>query len=265
MADQARFYEVHGLAPLELGNALADWFRAQEFEWRTFGDPSGHYTLQIRKASTTRSIFGLNYALTVSFTPQGDGKLLVELGGADWTDKIVSGAVGALLITPLLFTAAYGAWQQSELANKVWEFLQGYVYQRTGQPANFQIALPYYVGTPGYQPNVPPPAGSYNPTTNYAPTMSTGFPPVGSQPAPTTPSWFSQTTMQPIFDQQIGKMMSWQRAMEDGKVTDEEIKEQAAQVEKLRQSVEQDLDTSQRIKFAEVIAAMENLEAVHKS
>lgn len=267
--DQARFYETHGLETTELANALADWFRLQEFEWRTYSDPSGRYVLQIRKQSTGRTILGLNYALTVSFKSQDDGRTLIELGGADWTDKIVSGAIGLFFLTPLLFTAAYGAWQQGELNNRVWEFLNGYIFNRTGKPANSVTAVPYYTGVPGYNPNVPPPPGAYYPAASYAPTGMGGFPPVTTGEARPTGSqdgsWFDPATMQPIFDQQIGRMASWQQAMADGKIVDEEVKEQTEKVDRLRQQVEEKLSTEQRIKFAEVVSTMERLETLQKA
>ncbi len=266
IVDQARFYETHGLNTVEVGNALADWFRAQEFEWRTFTDPTGRYVVQVRKVGTARSIFGLNYALTISFTQQAEGKMLVELGGADWTDKIVSGAIGALFITPLLFTAGYGAWQQSELTNQVWGFLDSHIYSRTGKSAQWSLAVPSYMGQPGYNPNVPPPPGNYYPSASYAPSAMSGFPPVNTtatQTAPQNPSWLDSRTMQPIFDQQIGRMASWQQAIADGKIVDEEIADQTKRVEELRRKVEENLDVSQRIKLAEVVVAMEKLEAAH--
>jgi hypothetical protein len=198
---------------------------------------------------------------------------LVELGGSDWTDKIVSGAIGALWITPLLFTAAFGAWKQSDLGNRVWDFLNGYIYNRTGQPANSVIAVPYYNGVPNYNPNIPPPPGVYYPSANYTSSVRDGFPPADARPSAgaTRPtgsqdrSWFDPITMEPIFDQQIGRMASWQKAMEDGKIVDEEVQEQTEKVEKLRQSVEEKLDTNQKIKLAEVIASLEKLEAAHLS
>lgn len=71
--------------------------------------------------------------------------------------------------------------------------------------------------------------------------------------------------MEPIFDQQIGRMASWQSAMADGKIVDEEVKEQTERVENLRKSVEENLDTNQKIKLAEVVAAMEKLEEAQLS
>jgi len=272
--EQARFYNLQGLSSEEVGNALADWFRQQGFEWRTFGEPASRYTLQVRKANVFRSIFGLNYALTVTFTPQPEGKTLVELGGAEWTDKLVSGAIGMLLVAPLIFTAAYGAWQQSDLNSRVWDVIDGYVYNRTGQSANPILAVPYYNQRPSYNPTMPPPPGTYNPTTNYPPDVS-GFPPPSVTPnasvgvsrpeGPQDRSWFDMTTMQPVFDQQIGRMASWQGAMADGKIVDEELKEQTEKVERLRQQVEETLSTEQRIKLAEVLGAMQKLETAHSS
>jgi len=265
LVDQARFYEVHGLNTQELGHALAEWFRYQGFEWRTFQEPGDRYTLQIRKQSTGRAILGLNFALTVSFTPQPDGRVLVELGGADWTDKIVSGAIGVLLVAPLILTAAYGAWQQSELNGRVWQFLDGYIFQRTGQYANARAAVPYYNGMPGYGPNVPPPPDAYYPSAFYPqPGGNTGFPPPPVQPLTqprTMPSWFDTQTMQPVFSQQIQRMASWQQAIADGKIAEEEVKEQTGKVEMIRKHVEDTLEADQRLKLAEVLAAMEKLEA----
>lgn len=235
ITDQARFYDPRGLSSTELGNALLEWFRQQDFETRSFTDVTGRYVVQVRKASTARSILGLNYALTVSLTSQPDSKLLIELGGADWTDKIISGAVGVLLIYPLIFTAAYGAWQQSDLSNRVWDFLSGYIYNRTGQPVTGFPAVPYYNNTPGFNPNSDPASDRYYPSTNYAPSGMSGFPPApkyappANYPPPAsasteaTQSWFDMTTMQPIFDQQIGRMASWQQAMADGKIVTEEV------------------------------------------
>lgn len=262
MVDQARFYEVHGLTAQDLGNALAEWFRYQGFEWRTYQEPGGRYTLQIRKQSAGRAIMGLNYALSVSLTPQPDGRMLVELGGADWTDKIVSGAIGVLLVAPLILTAGYGAWQQSELNQRVWEVLDGYIYQRTGRYGNSRVAEPYYNGMPGYGPNVPPPPNAYYPSAYTG--QGSGFPappPTQAAPQGKQASWFNTGSMQPIFSQQIQRMASWQQAMADGKIVDAEVKEQTERVDTMRKHLEDTLDADQKIKLAETIAAMERLEA----
>lgn len=264
--DQARFYDLNGLNIRDMVNALADWFRYQDFEWRVLQEPGNRQVLQIRKQSTGRAILGLNFALTVAFTPQDGDRVLIELGGADWTDKIVSGAIGVLLVAPLILTAGYGAWQQSELNNKVWGFIESYIFQRSGRPTHGTSAIPYYSGMPGYPSTTPPPPDNYYPSAYYPPANTSpggGFPPPppAGYPAPSRPGWFDTQTMQPVFSRQIERMASWQQAMADGKIVDAEVKEQTEKVEKQRKWVEETLDYDQRLKLAEVLAAMDRLEA----
>lgn len=260
--DQARFYNLNGQKIPDIVNALAEWFRYQDFEWRVIQEPGNRQVLQIRKQSTGRAILGLNFALTVAFTPQGEDRVLVELGGADWTDKIVSGAIGVLLVAPLILTAGYGAWQQSELNYKVWNFIEGYIFQRSGRPTQGNPAVPYYNGMPDYSSSTPPPSNNYY---HYPPSGGFPTPPTASQtapyPVPFRASWFDTQTMQPVFSQQIDRMASWQTAMADGKIVDAEVKEQTEKVDKQRKWVEDTLNYDQRLKLAEVLAAMDRLEA----
>ena len=65
----------------ELAQALADHFRAKEFETQVFRT-SGDRAMQARKESLWRNLLGVAYALTVVFTP-GEGQLSIGLGGHD--------------------------------------------------------------------------------------------------------------------------------------------------------------------------------------
>jgi hypothetical protein len=55
----------------ELANALADHFRAREFETQVFGASGDRTVMQARKESLWRHLLGVSYALTVVFTPPG--------------------------------------------------------------------------------------------------------------------------------------------------------------------------------------------------
>lgn len=286
---QAYFYDVYGLSVDEISQAGAGFFRSEGYDAGFYKDYAGRTILQIGKQNGVRYIFGLAYSLTVVMTPQPDGKVLVELGGETWGDKVASGAVGALFLPPLMFTAAYGVWQQSELDDKFWGFLNGFIQQRTGrfpqrvpavpvynnqQPNNWQSQNSY---TPPPPPPGPPPA-SYSNYSAYqnqyygyaapqqpAPPPAQPAPPPFNYQTPQRSSWFDAKTSQPIFDQQIGRMASWQTAIADGIITDEELNEQQERVNKLEKMLDARLDSEQRLLLAEAVAEIERLEQLQRS
>jgi hypothetical protein len=49
--------------------------------------------MQARKESLWRQLLGVTYALTVVFAP-GEGQMSISLGGHEWVDAAVSGAIG---------------------------------------------------------------------------------------------------------------------------------------------------------------------------
>jgi len=63
----------------ELARALADHFRAQDFEAQVYRTSGDRTVMQARKESLWRQLLGVTYALTVVFTP-GEGQLSIGLG-----------------------------------------------------------------------------------------------------------------------------------------------------------------------------------------
>src|SRR5690349_22974843 len=105
----------------ELAQALADHFRAQEFEAQVFRASGDRTVMQARKESLWRHLLGVAYALTVVFTP-GEGRLRIGLGGHEWVDTAISGAVG-LAVQPVLLGTAYGIWKENQLEKEVWQVI----------------------------------------------------------------------------------------------------------------------------------------------
>jgi hypothetical protein len=105
----------------ELAQALAGHFRAQEFEAQVFRAGGGRTVMQARKESLWRDLLGLAYALTVVFTP-GEGQLSIGLGGHEWVDTAISGAIG-LAVQPVLVGTAYGIWKEHQLDKEVWQVI----------------------------------------------------------------------------------------------------------------------------------------------
>jgi hypothetical protein len=50
-------------------------------------------------------------ALLPLFSRAGEGQLSIGLGGHEWVDAAVSGAIGLVAVPPVLLGTAYGIWQ----------------------------------------------------------------------------------------------------------------------------------------------------------
>ena len=114
----------------ELAQALAGHFRRQGFEAQVFRASGDRTVMQARKESLWRHLLGVAYALTVVFTP-GEGQLSIGLGGHEWVDTAISGAIG-LAVQPVLVGTAYGIWKENQLDKQVWQVID----ERTGTPAD---------------------------------------------------------------------------------------------------------------------------------
>jgi hypothetical protein len=110
----------------ELARALADHFRVQEFDAQVFRASGDRTVMQARKASLWRHLLGVAYALTVVFTP-GEGQLSIGLGGHEWVDTAISGAIGLVAVQPVLLGTAYGIWKENQLDKQVWRVIDACV------------------------------------------------------------------------------------------------------------------------------------------
>ena len=106
----------------EIARALADHFRAQEFEAQVYRTSEDRTVMQARKESLWRQLLGVTYALTVVITP-GEGQLSISLGGHEWVDAAVSGAIGLVAVPPVLLGTAYGIWKENRLDQEVWQVI----------------------------------------------------------------------------------------------------------------------------------------------
>jgi hypothetical protein len=106
----------------ELARALADHFRAQDFEVQVFPTSGDRTVMQARKESLWRHLLGVTYAMTVVIAP-GEGQLSIGLGGHEWVDAAVSGAIGLVAVPPVLLGTAYGIWKENQLDKEVWQVI----------------------------------------------------------------------------------------------------------------------------------------------
>ena len=107
----------------ELARALADHFRSQGFEVQVFRTSGDRTAMQARKESLWRNLLGVAYALTVTFNSRDESQLSIGLGGHEWVDAAVSGAIGLVAVPPVLLGTAYGIWKENQLDKEVWQVI----------------------------------------------------------------------------------------------------------------------------------------------
>ena len=106
----------------DVAKTLAEHFRGREFEAQVFGAAGERVVMQARKESLWRQLLGVAYAITVVISP-GEGKLSIGLGGHEWVDSAVSGAIGLVVVPPVLFGTAYGIWKENQFDKEVWQVI----------------------------------------------------------------------------------------------------------------------------------------------
>lgn len=133
MADQ-KTYNAPGLDINQLAQSMAEYFSSQDFETQILPGAGGSVAVQVRKADTLRRFMGATSALMVTLTPAND-MLTVQTAATKWADKAIGAAAGVLLFWPLLIPAAYGAWEQTQMPQKVFSYVQQYLGGAAPAPA----------------------------------------------------------------------------------------------------------------------------------
>lgn len=152
MPDQ-KMYHAPGLDLQQLGQALMQFFQGKGYKTQMLPGP-GSVTVQAQKGSgwvTTAT----SQALTVTMTPQGDN-LVVQVGGARWAEKAVSGAVAVLVFWPLAALPAYGAYKQKEIIDQTWGFLDQYIASAQSTPMEMGAPMAAPVMAPSVAPAAAP-------------------------------------------------------------------------------------------------------------
>lgn len=102
---------------------LKTWLNGENFETQQVATDAGGQLLQIKKRGGWREFLGMSTALNILLKLSGN-TLTVEIGAGKWVDKAVVGAAGIILMAGLpLITAGYGAWEQANMPDRVFEFV----------------------------------------------------------------------------------------------------------------------------------------------
>ncbi|HTS27446.1 MAG TPA: zinc ribbon domain-containing protein [Bryobacteraceae bacterium] len=160
MATERRTFYGPDIDLPALARGLSDHFSREGYQTQVMALPNGALMVQAHKEDTFRKIAGMSSALTVVLQMEGE-YLGAEAGGARWADKGVAAGVGAIVFFPALITAGVGAYQQTQLQSKAWQFIEQYVRTNSafgGMPGEGMIQPPVSAD-PAFTPRraAPPP------------------------------------------------------------------------------------------------------------
>ncbi|MFM9960063.1 MAG: toll/interleukin-1 receptor domain-containing protein [Planctomycetaceae bacterium] len=125
-ANTTQSFYAQGVDLPDLFQSLEVWFQAQNFEVQQLTQPGGERIMQVRKRGAWRNALGMASALNVLFRSQSS-QLVVEIGAGKWMDKAVVGTVSMFILWPLALTAAWGAWEQSQLPKRTFEMIGRFI------------------------------------------------------------------------------------------------------------------------------------------
>jgi hypothetical protein len=131
---QTRRYPAARVDLPRLTAALEDWLAGQNFNCQVLTTDDGGTLLQVEKQGGWRKFTGMSTALNVVLR-QSERDLAVEIGAGKWIDKAAAGAVSLFVLWPLAVTAAFGAWEQSKMPSRVFDFIGRYVDREGARPA----------------------------------------------------------------------------------------------------------------------------------
>lgn len=137
---ESRVFYASGIDQKDLAGMVSGWLQINDFNSQIVDLPDGKVAVQARQPESWRSLLGMSSALNITFTKRGND-LIVETDAGKWADKIAVGAVGAFILHPLLITAAYGAWKQSQLPDRIFGVIEQYLKERQGSTRATRIQV----------------------------------------------------------------------------------------------------------------------------
>ena len=105
------------------------WLDSQGFDSQQMNAESESLLLQIKKRGGWRDYLGMATSLNILFNQSGD-TLTVEIGAGKWLDKAAVGTVSMFILWPLAITAGFGAWEQMQMPEKIFDFIGNRVANR---------------------------------------------------------------------------------------------------------------------------------------
>jgi hypothetical protein len=116
--------EAPGVDIVGLARNLQKWYETQKLEAQMHSDDGG-VVVQCRGQTWARRV-GAGAALTVRLSTNED-ELSVEVGGAQWMDKLAAAGVSLFVVWPAAIPAALGGYKQAKLPTKTVEYINSII------------------------------------------------------------------------------------------------------------------------------------------
>ena len=97
------------------------------------------YFVRARDREKWKKFAGLGKALQVQVVSISENEILVYINKQQWADKICTAAVGAVLFTPLIASAAFGTYNQNKLSAEIFNCVDRFIILHCGKNAQFSF------------------------------------------------------------------------------------------------------------------------------
>ena len=127
MADSSKVFRLaEGMTVVGVGEAIMGYLSSDHNMYAEgTTTPEGYFLQAKSQDSGWKKLAGMSKATQVQIIASGD-LITVSIGSGEWSDKVGAGVVGAIVFAPLMFTAAFGAWEQKELVDQIFNFVHNY-------------------------------------------------------------------------------------------------------------------------------------------
>lgn len=119
----AHRFSITGKQKEELVQRIAGFLRIENFRVQVIPMENDAVLIQAVKEGNWRRLLGIQTATSV-IVEAGDAVTTVKIGAGKWLEKAVTGAVGLIWFPPLAITTGLGAYQQSQLPNKIFRVVK---------------------------------------------------------------------------------------------------------------------------------------------
>ena len=126
MAESRVFQKVNGVTVDGIGRSVQNFLRSSKGLVVQGGKAGEGYVVQAKDDDSWKKVAGMASAIEVQISDVGNG-ILVNIGNAQWSDKIGAGVIGWFVFAPLAVTSIVGTVQQQKLPGEIFAHIERYV------------------------------------------------------------------------------------------------------------------------------------------
>jgi deoxyhypusine synthase len=127
---ESRFYNTRDINIELVAQDVVRAFSTMGYQAQHMGD-SNQVMIQLRKGSDLEAFIGMQAALTLTIQRTSAGTMAM-VGQQKWVNKAATGAASMIfpILWPLAITTGFGVVRQINLANQVFNMIDGLIHQQ---------------------------------------------------------------------------------------------------------------------------------------